>query len=112
MESSSKVNYQIYKYILHLDMQNVTVYSTKWIGKIKEILQRCGLFKIWVNQHNIRIEDSKASKLMGINVLRYVYVVVAYLGFHFMGGSKYVWKSGGICRLLGGFGGMLPREKI
>ena len=55
---------------------------------------------------------------------------VAYLGFHFGGGggSKFFWKSGGICmspsaiyiyiyaargkttRLLGGFGGMLPLE--
>ena len=58
IESSSKLNYQIYKCILHLDMQNV--YSTQWIRKIKEILQRCGLFNIWVNQHNIRVEDSKA----------------------------------------------------
>ena len=33
MESSSKLNYQIYKYILHSDMQNV--YSTQWIRKIK-----------------------------------------------------------------------------
>ena len=36
------------------------------VDKKKEILQRCGLFKIWVNQHNIRIvtiEDSKATKL-------------------------------------------------
>ena len=57
MASSSKLNYQIYNYILHLDMQNI--YSTQWIRKIKEILQRCGLFNIWVNQHNIRIEDSK-----------------------------------------------------
>ena len=37
MGSSSKLNYQIYKYILHLDMQNV--YCTQWIRKIKEILQ-------------------------------------------------------------------------
>ena len=29
----------------------------------------------------------------------------------FPGGSKFVWKSGGICMVLGGFGGMLPREK-
>ena len=42
MGSSSKLNYQIYKYVLHLDMQNI--YSTQWIRKIKEILQRCGLF--------------------------------------------------------------------
>ena len=33
MGSSSKLNYQIYKYILHLDMQNM--YSTQWIRKIK-----------------------------------------------------------------------------
>ena len=58
MGSNSKLNYQIYKYILHLDMQNV--HSTQWIRKIKEILQRCGLFNIWVNQHNIRVVDSKA----------------------------------------------------
>ena len=38
IESRSKLNYQIYKYILHLNMQNV--YSTQWIRKIKEILQR------------------------------------------------------------------------
>ena len=37
MGSSSKLNYQIYKYILHLYMQNV--YSTQRIRKIKEILQ-------------------------------------------------------------------------
>ena len=57
---------------------------------------------------------------------------MAYLGFHFGGGSKFFWKSGGICmarsamqrvakrhaargeatRLLGGFGGMLPRENF
>ena len=37
MGSSSKLNYQIYKYVLHLDMQNV--YSTQWIRKIKDILQ-------------------------------------------------------------------------
>ena len=39
---------------------------------------------------------------------------VACLGIHFGGGggSKYFCKSGGICmaQLLGGFGGMLPRE--
>ena len=62
MGSSSKLNYQIYKYVLHLDMQNI--YSTQWIRKIKEILQRCGLFHIWVNQHSIRIEDSKAIRLL------------------------------------------------
>ena len=33
MGSGSKLNYQIYKYILHLDMQNI--YSTQWIRKIK-----------------------------------------------------------------------------
>ena len=51
---------------------------------------------------------------------------VAYLGFHFGGGSNFLGKSGGICmhgakrhaargeatRLLGGFGGMLPRENF
>ena len=42
-------------------MQNI--YSTQWIRKIKEILQRCGLFNIWVTQH-IRIEDSKAIRLL------------------------------------------------
>ena len=62
MGSSSKLSYQIYKYVLHLDMQNI--YSTQWIRKIKEILQRCGLFHIWVNQHSIRIEDSKAIRLL------------------------------------------------
>ena len=60
--SSSKLNYQMYKYILHLDMQNV--YSTQWIRKIIENLQRCGLFNILVNQHNIRVEDSKAIRLL------------------------------------------------
>ena len=50
--SSSKLNYQIYKYILHLVMQNV--YSSQWIRKIKEILQRCGLFNIWVAQYTCR----------------------------------------------------------
>ena len=44
MGNSSKLNYQIYKYILHLNMQNV--YSTQWIRKMKEILQRCGLYNI------------------------------------------------------------------
>ena len=53
MGNTSKLNYQIYKYILHLDMQNV--YSTQWIRKIKEILQRCGYLR--ANQHNIRVED-------------------------------------------------------
>ena len=43
-------------------MQNV--YSTQWIRKIKEILQRCGLYNIWVNQHNLRVEDSKAIRLL------------------------------------------------
>ena len=43
-------------------MQNV--YSTQWIRKIKEILQRCGLFNVWVNQPNIRVEDSKAIGLL------------------------------------------------
>ena len=62
MGSSSKLNYQIYKYILRLDMKNV--YSTQWIRRIKEILQRCGLFNVWVNQHNIRVEDSKAIRLL------------------------------------------------
>ena len=60
--SSSKLNYQFYKYILHLDKQNI--YFTQWIRKIKEILQRCGLFHIWVNHHSIRIEDSKAIRLL------------------------------------------------
>ena len=62
MGNSSKLNYQVYKYILHLDMQNR--YSTQWIRKTKEILQRCGLFNIWVNQHNIRVKDSKAFRLL------------------------------------------------
>ena len=62
MGSSSKLNYQIYKNILHIDMQNL--YSTQWIRKIKEILQRCELFNIWVNQHNICVEDSKAIRLL------------------------------------------------
>ena len=43
-------------------MQNV--YSTQWIRKIKEILQRCGLFNIWVNQYSIRIEEAKAIRLL------------------------------------------------
>ena len=50
----------------------------------------------------------------------YLLCTVAYLGFHFGGGggSKVFLKSGGICmaleatRLLGGFGGMLPRENF
>ena len=33
------------------------------IRKMKEILQRCGLFNIWVSQHSIRTEDSKAIRL-------------------------------------------------
>ena len=45
---------------------------------------------------------------------------VAYLGFYFGGSSKYFCNSGGICmalrveatRLLGGFGGMFPRENF
>ena len=32
--------------------------------KNKKILQRYGLFNIWVNQHNIRVEDSKAIRLL------------------------------------------------
>ena len=52
MGSSSKLNYQIYKYILHLDMQNIWqpyicniammstnnsfIYSTQWIRKKKK----------------------------------------------------------------------------
>ena len=43
-------------------MQNV--YSAQWIRKNKEILQRCGLFNVWVNQHNIRVEDLKAIRLL------------------------------------------------
>ena len=39
-------------------MQNI--YSTQWIRKIKEILQQWGLFNVWVNQHNVCVEDSKA----------------------------------------------------
>ena len=61
MGSSSKLNYQIYKYILHLFMQNI--YSIQWIRKLKYLLQRGGLYKR-VNQHNIRIEDSKAIRLI------------------------------------------------
>ena len=43
------------------------------------------------------------------------FATVAYLGFHFGGGSKFVWKSaarGEATRLLGGFGGLLPRENF
>ena len=61
--SSSKLNYQIYKYISHLYMQNIYS-STQWIRKIKEILQRWGLFNVWVNQHNVCVEDSKAIRLL------------------------------------------------
>ena len=43
-------------------MQNV--YSTQWIRKINEILQRCGLFNILVNQHNMRVQGSKAIRLL------------------------------------------------
>ena len=43
-------------------MQNI--YSTQWIRKIKEILQRWGLFNVWVNQHNVCVEDSKAIRLL------------------------------------------------
>ena len=32
--------------------------------KNKENFTRCGLFDIWVNQHNIRIEDSNAIRLL------------------------------------------------
>ena len=65
MRSSSKLHYQIYKYILHLDnAKQQNIYSTQWIQKIKEILQRCGLFNIWVNKQNIRLEDSKAIRLL------------------------------------------------
>ena len=32
--------------------------------KNKRNLTTCGLFNIWVNQHNIRIEDSKAIRLL------------------------------------------------
>ena len=38
------LNYQIYKYILHSDMQNV---STQWIRKNRETLQRGGLFNMY-----------------------------------------------------------------
>ena len=42
---------------------------------------------------------------------------VAYLGFHFGGGSNFSGKVGEFAwreatRLLGGFGGMLPRENF
>ena len=55
-------------------------------------------------------------RYLGLAMLLMLYPVwaVAYhnLGFHYRGGSKYFWKSGGkATRLLGGFGGMLP-EKI
>ena len=39
-------------------------YSTQWIRKIKEILQQYGLFNVWVNQHNIHVENSKAIRLL------------------------------------------------
>ena len=55
---------------------------------------------------------------LAMQLMLYPVWAVEYLGFHFRGGSKYFWKSGGICKarrkatsLLGGFGGMLP-EKI
>ena len=40
MGSSSKPNYQIYKYILHLDMPNI--YSIQWIRN------KINLTKVWI----------------------------------------------------------------
>ena len=51
MGSSSKLNYQIYTLLNGSE-------------KIKEILQRCRFFNIGVNQHNIRVQDSKAIRLL------------------------------------------------
>ena len=45
-------------------METIILYSTQWIRKIKKILRRCELLNILENQHNIRIEDSKAIKLL------------------------------------------------
>ena len=47
----------------------------------------------------------------------YAYNAVAYLGFHFGGGSKYFRKSGGMHRVANhafarGVRGMLPRESF
>ena len=67
MGSSSKLNYQIYKYILQLDMQNnYILYSMD--TKDKRNLTTVCIVNIWVNQHNIRIEDSNAMRYISIYV--------------------------------------------
>ena len=67
MGSSSKLNYQIYKYILHLDMQNI--YSTQWIRKIKEISQWCGFFNMIQGFKSIYLQQPMHYPMLLINKL-------------------------------------------
>ena len=46
-----KLNTLLYEYIYQMDCNNI--YSTLWISKLKSILQKCGMFYIWVNQATI-----------------------------------------------------------
>ena len=47
----NKLSFKIYKHIIQLDNSNV--YSTHWLSHIKQILQHCGLFYVWLNQVDI-----------------------------------------------------------
>jgi len=47
----NKLSFKIYKHIIQLDNSNV--YSTHWLSHIKQILQQCGLFYVWLNQVDI-----------------------------------------------------------
>ena len=50
---------------------------------------------------------------LAMELMLYPVWAVAYLGFHYRGGSKYFCKSGGICHALArGVRGHAPRENF
>ena len=59
---STKLNHKIYRRFLQLN--NRDIYSTNWICKIKQIMQRCGFYHLWSNQYDITTENKNAIQLM------------------------------------------------
>ena len=59
---STKLNNKIYQCCLQLNDRDI--YSTSWICKIKQIMQRCSFYHLWRNQNDITTENRNAIQLM------------------------------------------------
>ena len=55
VERDEKITNRLYKYILSL--HNSKQYTSKWLSKVKSILDNCGMSHVWINQNALLNTD-------------------------------------------------------